>query len=73
MRASLLKESVQLIGVHLLDTEDPLEEPALRVMLNLRTANSFNRFAHRWINSPYSKPLLTKWSNSANQFSRASK
>lgn len=60
MKAFLLIESLHLIGVPLLDIEDPLEDLALKVILNLKTVNSFNRYAHRWINSPYSKAPLTK-------------
>ena len=73
MRAYLLIESVHLIGVPLLDTDDLLVELVLKVMLNLKMASSFNRFARRWINSPYNKDPLTRSSNLANKFSRASK
>lgn len=73
MRAYLLIESVHLIGVPLLDTEGLLVALLLTGTLNLKMASSFNRFAHRWINSPYSKAPLTKSSNSASKFSRASK
>ena len=73
MRAYLLIESVHLIGVPLLDTEGPLVELVLKEMLNLKMASSFNKFAHIWINSPYPKAPLTRSSNLASQFFRASK
>ena len=74
MRACLLIELVQLIGVlPPLDTEDPLVGLVSRLILNLKTGSSFNRFGHRWIKSLYSKDPLTKLSNLANQFFRASK
>lgn len=73
MRAYLLIELVRLIGVPLLDTEDPLAELVLKEMLNLKMASSFNRFARIWINSPYPKAPLTRSNNLASQFFRASK